>query len=61
MKTIKQTLVSDVAIRRFDNGECVNFTQDTPIEVDDETADYLLNEYTAIIGGEELAGFVEVT
>lgn len=60
MKTIKQTLVSEIAICRFDNGEGITFTQDTPVEVDDATANYLLNEYTAIVDGEDLANFVEV-
>ena len=39
---IQQTLTTPITINRFDTGESITFIQNVPIDVDDDTASYLL-------------------
>ena len=43
MKKIKQKADCSITIRRFDTGENITFEKNTKMELDDATADYLLN------------------
>lgn len=57
---IKQLKNNSITIRRFDTGENITFGENTIIDVDQETADYLLN-FNLIDGfGEKIVAFTEV-
>ncbi len=65
MKTIRQNADCNITIRRFDTGENVSFDLGTEIDLDDATAEYLLNYRTSGTNAdgefiEEAAQFVEV-
>ena len=56
----KQQADCQITIRRFDNGENIVFNKDVVIDVDEETAKYLLNLKCKDIEGVLQSDFVEV-
>ena len=57
---IKQTLSCPITIRRFDTNENITFEEGTIIDVDDQTAKFLLNYRTKDMNGNDAAKFIEV-
>ncbi len=59
MKTIKQILTESITINRFDTQECLTIESNVATELDDATADYLLNIRCCDQYGNQIFNFIE--